>query len=153
MFKKVINKDYNGFTIVELLVVVAIIGILVAVSSSIINAGRQRDIARDAVLLTNLEKICASIRVYQEAENMNVPLEGNNNNPLDSTAASAPVLARYLSVWPEGFVYNSMLQTFAVHVQRPVSTNIYKCGSGWNGIRECAGTTNPENLGACNPPN
>lgn len=72
MFKK-LRKNEKGFTLAELLIVVAIIGVLVAISIPIFTA--QLEKARDAVSVANLRT------AYAEAQTL--VLTGNNGEESD----------------------------------------------------------------------
>lgn len=63
MTQLLMKKIKNGFTLVELLVVVAIIGILVAISLAAFSQTKKN--ARDLKRKSDLEQIRASIEVYR----------------------------------------------------------------------------------------
>ena len=54
------REDNKGFTLAELLIVVAIIGVLVAISIPIFN--KQLEKARDATTLANLRNVYAEVQ-------------------------------------------------------------------------------------------
>ena len=96
----------DGFTIVELLVVVAIIGILAAVIIASLNAARAR--GRDARRIRDIQEVRNAIELYISANghppdlgNANclspeaLPL-GYINSPTDCTANETP---SYISKW------------------------------------------------------
>ena len=140
------NKDHKsevGFTIIELMLVVSIIGVLSAVTISVMNIERQKDIAKEASIRTNMVKVCSALRAYGEAEAVTYaiyPAEGDNNNPLDSSASDADIVAFYLTKWPEGLVYNTTItgNQFSVYVKQSITDNFWKCTSRyWDYVREC----------------
>jgi len=146
--KKVSNYNKNhkgevGFTIMEIMVVISIIGVLSAITIGVMDIGRQRDIAKEASIRANMVKVCSALRAYGEAEAVTYaayPAEGDNNNPLDPSASDAEIVAFYLTEWPEGFVYNVTItgSQFSVYVKQSVTDNFWKCrSSSWNDIREC----------------
>jgi len=146
-------KDNKGLTLIELVFVITLIGILSALTVSIINPQRQRDYAEDGVLRANLTKACVGIEAYYHAENEVYPEEGTVNNPLDASAGTSSVAAFYIAEWPTGFVYNRNIagDDFSIHVQQVGNTNYYKCNSAWKNVRECADTTDLGDMQACDP--
>jgi len=70
MFKKINRKNKKGFTLAELLIVVAIIGVLVAVSIPIFTA--QLEKSREATDLANVRSAYAElIATYMEKDEAN----------------------------------------------------------------------------------
>lgn len=134
-------KYNKGFTLVELLIVVSVIGILAGVTISVINPERQKAIAEDGARKSNLEKVATGIEMFFQLENY-YPDQGDSNNPL--LGADASLLGNYISVWPENFVYIKDNDSFAVYVVTATnSDNIFKYSTSWRKIREC-----PNGLGA-----
>ena len=81
MFKKTLNKvreNKKGFTLAELLIVVAIIAVLVAISIPIFNA--QLEKSRDAVTLSNLRA------AYAQAQSAALTASGDEANGVTYTA-------------------------------------------------------------------
>ncbi|NMB91597.1 type II secretion system protein [candidate division WWE3 bacterium] len=135
------NKK-NGFTLIEMMIVVVVISILSGVVVSVLNQGKQRDRAKDSVSLANLEKVVSAIESYFYSEGTYPTIESTDNgNPLNNS--SNIVLDQYVQIWPEGFVYiydNSSNQ-FAVYVKRISNDNYYKFSSTSGEIQECYGST------------
>lgn len=75
MFKSK-NKKQLGFTLVELLIVVAIIGILSAVAITNLNSTKEK--AKDAVVKDSLNSILRSVELCLHGE-------GNLTNPIANT--------------------------------------------------------------------
>ena len=135
---------------IELLLVISLIGLLSAVMISLVNPSRQRAVAEEAVLISDLEKVCLGLKTYYEGENETLPAPGGTNNPLAAGAGNEDIAGVYISAWPENFVYNLAADgtTFSVHVQRVVdTTSYYKCTNFWSGVEECDFATP---MGACN---
>lgn len=145
----------SGFTLVELLIVIGIIGVLAGVTLSIIEPDAQNDRAVDSVRLANLEKLVQGIEAYRAAEG-SYPVDSNSNeNPLDD----ANGLTTYLRVWPNGdppqstYEYAQGGGTFGVMVGLSDSS-FYKFQSTFNEIRHCGAQLgqNPNSV-ACPDPN
>jgi prepilin-type N-terminal cleavage/methylation domain-containing protein len=66
----------NGFTLVELLVVLAIIGILAALILTPLSRAREK--ARKATCINNLRQITAAVRMYADDSNQFVPPPSQN---------------------------------------------------------------------------
>ena len=155
----VMKKYYKcmlGVTLIELILVVALIGIVAAVSVGVINVGRQEEIAQEASIRANMVKVCSALKAYGEAEAgvyLMYPDEGANHNPLDPSATNSDVVVFYLKNWPEGFVYNvaSTFYTFTIHMEQSANSGVYwKCTNRWEDIRECT-IVSPDGISfACN---
>lgn len=93
------NKKNAGFTLVELLIVVVILGILSGLTMNVINTGRQRKVTEDAVRRSNIEKLSQAIEAFCTGEGR-CPLA----TEISFGAASTPTLATnvgiYVKQWP-----------------------------------------------------
>jgi prepilin-type N-terminal cleavage/methylation domain-containing protein len=72
-------KKNHGFTLIELVIVIAIIAVLATTIVSIINPVEYQKVARDTVRLSNLNSISQALELYF-AENKsypNTPVTGN----------------------------------------------------------------------------
>lgn len=154
--KKILGNTI-GVTMVELLMVITIIGLLAAVSVSVINPKRQREYAQEATMRSNLEKLCAGLQAYYQGENETLPAEGSNNNPLESGAGNEDTAAIYLQLWPAGpngpndYKYHLAADgtSFAIHIQRTLNSGYFKCTNFWGEIKECAASTNNDDVTDC----
>ncbi len=140
----------RGFTLIELMIVVSVIGILSGVSISIINRAQQQNRAHDGVNLANLTKVVSAIESYYYGEG-SFPISvgaTTPGNPLTVPSANVS-LNVYISTWPEGFVYkyDAPSNAFAIYVLWKVNAdNCYKYISTNQEIKSCkcdvATTTN-----------
>lgn len=141
------GSNFLAFTLVELLIVVAILSILAGVTLSIINSRVARNKAYDSAAQSNLDKVVQGIEAFYAAEGRyptttaKSPLVG-----ADSVAAAA-----FISTWPNGNPAGSTYSyyttgtgatsTFGVYVNASNSANIYKYYYTWDAIRLCAATS------------
>jgi prepilin-type N-terminal cleavage/methylation domain-containing protein len=86
--KYLYSINNNGFTLVELLIVVSVVAILSGITMTTLNMGQQRRNAGNAVRKATMEKLVGGIEAYFGAEGM---------YPANTTDS---VLQRYVSNWP-----------------------------------------------------
>ena len=134
----------RGFTLIELMIVVSVIGILSGITISLISQGKQKARAEDSVNLANLEKTISAIESYFYSEgNYPVIIADNGGNPL-LNGSNTVLKQYYVQSWPVGFMYvydPATSSDFAVYVKRKSNDNYYKYYSGGNEIHECSGET------------
>lgn len=135
---KLLKNNSKAFTLIELLLVVAVIGILAGVTVTVINPQKQKDIAEDAVRLSNVEKLVAAIEAYYAAEGQYPP-----ENPTSDAA-----FMNYITAWPEptsaGDTYEYWVsadrQSFTVLVVKALwgdSKDAYKYNTSYGKIQIC----------------
>lgn len=122
----------KGFTLVEMLLVVSLLGIITVLTLTVINAEAQKKRAKDAVLRSRLEQYIQSIESYG-ADGGFFPISSNG-------APSGSSLDELLVSWDSaaGFKYvvNGAKTNFAVYV--PVSNgSYYKYAYSWDKIKNC----------------
>jgi len=158
MIKQVVKQDASpllpspivnrgGFTLVELLVVVSLVGILAGVMISIINPVKQRKIAEDGVKMANLQKYALGIEAYGNANGAypaTISLDSNNvpTSPAD--------LVNFVSRVPNGepagatysYFYTASTGNFSVVVYKSENTaHCFKYRSAWGKIKACPVST------------
>jgi prepilin-type N-terminal cleavage/methylation domain-containing protein len=125
------TNNQKGFTLIELMLVVLIVGILGRVTIGIISQGRQRDRAKDAVNLANLTKVASALESYYYGEGKYPAKTAGNGNPLLDPINNVS-LDVYLKVWPDNFVYktNGAIgehpSEWALYVAKLASSGYYK---------------------------
>lgn len=154
-------KAQKGFTLVELLIVVSVIGVLFAVTLSVINLNRVRGSARDGVRMANLEKLVTALESYISAENL-IPA---NHADLMRTDASAPHKVFhdfYLDNYPVGlddqgkedpdydYTYIRVGNDYGFIVKSSLPDSCFKYLHSWGNIRNCkssssCSTSSPSN--------
>lgn len=76
-------KSKSGFTIVELLVVILVIGVLTAIVTVVYNGIQDR--ARNAAMLSGMDTVEKALRIYQQKH-------GNYPDPTELTGGNAGVI-------------------------------------------------------------
>ncbi len=138
-----VHQNKKGFTIVELLIVVTIIGVLAGVTISVINVNQKMNNAKDGVIRSNLEKLVQSIEAYCAGENY-CPAPAEINDP------ASTLMKVYVLTWPTDATYNyknngtaplfANATTFELYVpllSDTTSTKYLKYNSTWGSIKTC----------------
>lgn len=95
MLKKYLTKNEQGFTLVELLIVIIIMGILAGITINVINPAGLRAKSRDATRAADLKKIQASLELYF-ADNRAYP-ESRASGGWENLSAGSALLPGELS--------------------------------------------------------
>lgn len=140
MSMKSITIDNKGFTLVELLVVISMVGILTGVTLALINPVKQRKIAEDGVKQSNLQKYALGIEAYGNA-NLSYPADADSNQQPDGATTFVNIPDQ-----PSGATYlyyvNAGQDTFAVLVMgSDDTTRCYKYVSSVGKIQSCPNAT------------
>lgn len=148
---------YNsGFTLVELLLVVSIIGILSGVVINVVNSDRQKKVAQDAVKKSTLDKLVTGVQSYYAIEGKYPVDESVDGNPMNDGAAGDDSLVKiYITVWPDNatdfYKYKTSAdgKTFQIYIAKSTNSNNYfKYSSDWDIIKDC-GSSNIDIIGQC----
>ena len=83
-------KKNHGFTLIELVIVIAIIAVLATTIVSVINPVEYQKVARDTVRLSNLNSIAQSLELFF-AENKSYP-DALANGTLDLSAYNSRIV-------------------------------------------------------------
>ena len=133
----------SGFTLIEIMLVVLVIGILSGITVSLVNSNRQQARAHDAVNLANLDKAVSAIESYYYGEGSYPIIAGATSagNPLTVPSANTS-LDVYIKTWPTGFfyLYDAASGSFAVYVKRDVDGNYYKFRTTTEDVSLCKST-------------
>lgn len=141
------KNSKEGFTIIELLIVIALISVLAGVLIRVINQQRQREYAEDSVARQHLSQAVEVIETYYTAERSFPDQGGAAQDP--TLGADSALVDIYLDVWPAGLVYNENGTDYSIHIRKSTTTDYYKYNSIWREIRECADGTNPNSITDC----
>ena len=93
----------KGFTLVELLIVISILGILAAFTMSIMNTRQQKARAEDSVRQATVSKLGQIIDAFYVAEGFYPGSVYPSGNPLGTGVSPGPnrtTLLNYVGVWP-----------------------------------------------------
>lgn len=141
---KKISLLERGFTLVEILLSVTVIGILAGVVITTVNQQTQRERAADAVRLSQLEQANQAIEAFEAIEGY-FPAESGG-------VPSDPNLDEYIVSWPAGVEYrvDTVNDEFATYVQQS-DQNFRKFSTAWEGAFHCD-PTNIDVIDVCVTP-
>jgi len=112
--RALISKPQSAFTLVELLVVIAMITVLVGVIAPVTIQSRNK--ARAAACLSNLRQLSDALLAYSE----------DWNDRLPSLSSSQFAGGYPTAQWPEGSCATQLRSAISKYVK---SSNIYRCGN------------------------
>jgi prepilin-type N-terminal cleavage/methylation domain-containing protein len=142
-------RSSGGFTLVELLVVISLLGILTGVTLSIINPKKQRQAAEDSVRQSNLEKYALGIEAYANV-NAGYPVtlafDAATKIPVDAEVANfISKVPKDEPTSPLDYTYSGSADgsAFGVYVVKASdAAACYKYTSTWGRIKECTPLVN-----------
>jgi len=131
-----ISSSEPGFTLVELLLVVTLIGTMTGVLISVINYSQHKKNTNDAIMRVNMEKLVTGVESYRTVE---------GKYPSGTTD---PYLFNYLrGGWlnnePVGSVYTYYVNSTRDQIGIITTANSgkkFKYTTTWGQIRECSAT-------------
>lgn len=126
----------NAFTLIELIMVIAIVGILSASSAAIINGPVKQKQAKEAVVSANINKLSNAISMFRTSEGR-FPT-GTNSSTIESAFST-------YAAWPDDsppgytYTYGVVGTGFVVVSTNPSYTGCIKFSSTWTGSpRSCS---------------
>jgi prepilin-type N-terminal cleavage/methylation domain-containing protein len=139
----------KGFTIVEAMIAVTILGILATVGYSVINPAAVRRNSEDTIRLTNLQKLVEGLEGYGQVQRR-FPTDPNSDGDPTNDAVNTNI-SQFIADWPDGrptatteynYYFDAANNVFGVIVSRS-DGRVYKYRSSitWGKrVRECAST-------------
>ena len=134
-------SNKNGFTMIELLVAIAIVGILASVIFATVQSGRKK--AHDAARVHDLGQIQVALRLYKDANASGYPAS-TSGEPIVSGSGVGALIASHLPDTmkdPSGgnYYYHSAYSCGGSHAVL-VALKMERTGAG-NFVSTCGGST------------
>lgn len=130
-------NNAQGFTLVELLIVVVLISILSGIGLSILNPVRQRQIAEDGVKRSNITKMVDTLEAYFSGEG-SYPISTDFCN--SSSILSKTYMGKCPNGEPNGAAYSYVQSGNSFGLLVTKSTNTSQCikyRSSWQQPQDC----------------
>ncbi len=94
------NKKQNGFTLVELLIVIIVMSVLSGVVISVVNVSGMRARSRDSQRKSDISKIASALELYY-TDNRSYPISANwVNAGIATSVLSTNLVPNYIDVIP-----------------------------------------------------
>jgi len=150
MVKPSLSKKSSGFTLVELLVVITILGMLASIVLLNINIKKRKDDASNAAIRSNLINLSNGLESFQAVRG-SLPADAADK---PDGLGSSPLSDFVRAGWPDGYIYkvDQSEGYFAIYTEKAGSiTGVYLKYSSYFGIvQECVGTVSI--ISVCDPP-
>jgi prepilin-type N-terminal cleavage/methylation domain-containing protein len=138
------KSSQDGFTLVELLLVVMLIGVMAGSLVSLINYTQHRKNAQDAIMRVNMDKLVTGIESYRTLEGRYPSDTNGDGDPSDDTRLTEYIRGGWLNNAPVGAVYvysvNSTRDDAGIMVTLNSGKKI-KYRTEWGMQKECVPTT------------
>src|SRR3989338_6425313 len=139
------NSNFSGFTLIEVLIVILLVGTLTVVVIAVVSPGKTQATARDGIRKANLAKLASAVEAYKQAE-------GKYPTNAESSDIASVFRTVYVKNWPDGvddkgvldpawnyfYYYIASTDKLAVNVQNSGKTGwCFKYHPSWGVVKEC----------------